>query len=478
MLTLAGVLVMALGVLALFKPVAFSVKVLLTLTAFGAVAAVSLPSGSTILPAHFFLFFVILRVLFGADRAWAQGHVPAQAGIWLSIAIGYGLLVTAFMPTMFPGLTNVFLVGLYKYSVPLMLAPGHITQGIYAIGGLLTYFCVIALLRRTDAVATTLSATAIASTVIVFFAALDLVSYYAGFPQVMKPLHTAAYKMLNTLEFAGLKRVVGSYPEASVFVINSSMFYAFSFHMWLSNVRRLVFGPLTAAFLIFLLISTSGTAYVFVVVHLGMVGIFLMHDLLVARQGQRSSLVAVTGYFAILAGLVILLEFSSVLHAVQDFLDHALFSKSTSDSGIERSMIASQAMRNLFETGFVGVGIGGSRGSGFLTVLLANIGVFGTFCYLAFVASVAFAGQAGAAMPPQRKIVSEGAKFAMLSGMVAAGISLTIFEIGVGFYLFAAAAVVLSYPAASPVRRGAATLSARIKARSLGERGVSSPPSS
>lgn len=445
MLTAAGALVLILGLFCLFRPADLSFRVLLALTAFGAIAAVALPSGSTILPGSLFLLSVVgrLALLEKSDRPFIAEIAPGRPGFWLAGLVVYGLLVSVFVPRIFAGATNVFLVGLYNYPVPLGPSAGHVTQGIYAIGDLMAFMAGAAILRRGEAVNTVLSAAAWAAGLIAFFGVLDLVSFYGGFPDIMNPLHTAGYKMLNSYEFAGLKRVAGSYSESSVFVLNASMVYAFSFHLWLSGIRRIVFGPLTAVLLVLLLISTSATAYAFVACHFALVAFFVLKEVVVNRRIGRAVILSVAAYLAAMVGLVVMVSSTTIVAAIQAFLDSVLFTKALSDSGRERSLIADQAIRNLFETWLLGVGIGGARASGYVTVLLSNVGVAGFCLFLLFVGSILLTGN-GARASGRREVVAQASKFAMLSGLMAAVVSLTFFEIGLSFYLFAAAAAVLS----------------------------------
>ena len=97
----------------------------------------------------------------------------------------------------------------------------------------------------------------------------------------------------------------------------------------------------------------------------------------------------------------------------------------------------------------MGVGIGGARASGYGSVLLSNIGCIGTAAYLVFVARIKVPGGRMAALNIRAYRVAQASKMAVFTGLLAATISLSVFDIGMLYYLFAAAATVLAMPLAA-----------------------------
>jgi hypothetical protein len=72
---------------------------------------------------------------------------------------------------------------------------------------------------------------------------------------------------------------------------------------------------------------------------------------------------------------------------IRDYIDTLIFSKSTSDSGIDRGNWNTIALQNFFDSYGLGVGLGTVRTSSFAVALLSNVGVVGTILYLLFAAS-------------------------------------------------------------------------------------------
>jgi hypothetical protein len=75
---------------------------------------------------------------------------------------------------------------------------------------------------------------------------------------------------------------------------------------------------------------------------------------------------------------------------VRNYFDLLIFSKSTSDSGIERSSWNSLAIQNFFDSFGLGIGLGTVRTSSFPIALVSNVGVLGTIFYLLFIGSALF----------------------------------------------------------------------------------------
>ena len=135
-----------------------------------------------------------------------------------------------------------------------------------------------------------------------------------------------------------------------------------------------------------------------------------------------------------MGGFAYALELEPAL-AVVRFVESTLVNKLESPSGIERSSWNAHAWANFLDTYGLGVGLGGARASSFILVLLSNIGVVGTLLFAGFVVEVLRPKPA-----LQRSPTSEAARHAVVASLIAAAISCPVYDMGLCFYAFCAAA--------------------------------------
>src|SRR5690606_7043001 len=125
-------------------------------------------------------------------------------------------------------------------------------------------------------------------------------------------------------------------------------------------------------------------------------------------------------------------------------LDVMVLSKLESDSGMERSLWNAQAWSNFLDTYGLGVGIGSARASSYLLVLLSNTGLIGTICFFGFLFRV---------LTMNRKrthgIVQLASRNAVFAAFISACLSAAVFDLGVVFFAFAAAATTASQAVSS-----------------------------
>ena len=131
---------------------------------------------------------------------------------------------------------------------------------------------------------------------------------------------------------------------------------------------------------------------------------------------------------------------------MKEFFDGALFEKAASESGRERLRLSQQALVNFRETWLLGVGIGGARASGYGSVLLSNIGLVGAGAYVMFMCRLVRRGSRRIVADERAYRTAQASKIGVVTGLVSALVSLSVFDIGMLYYLLAAAAVVLAVP--------------------------------
>jgi hypothetical protein len=120
---------------------------------------------------------------------------------------------------------------------------------------------------------------------------------------------------------------------------------------------------------------------------------------------------------------------------IRDYIDVLIFSKSGSDSAIERTAWNTFALQNFFDSYGLGVGLGTVRTSSFPISLLSNVGVPGTIFYLFFAAS-AFLRRRGTphTFSSDVRLAARNACLGLIIGATFAG---TTVEQGLFFYVLA-----------------------------------------
>jgi len=415
---------------------------------FGAAAAITLPAvgGAVITPAVLFLPFLVLRAWMESQGTGYSHRFP-KAGGWLALAVLYGVLGAFFLPRVFAGAVDIVAVdrtaGVQGIVVsPLRPVSGNITQSGYAIGALLTFLAMRALLEKPGRLAHFRDAVLLLAALNCLGATLNLAEYYLGFPAVLDHVRTA-YALFESYEVqsAGLMRIHGTFSEAAAFSGFTLPLFAFTFSLWMNGVRTLYSGVLWVLLLGFLILSTSTTAYVGLAIYAVILGFVLARRGYVWGKVPRLEWLVAGGLLAIvLLGSTFVLE-TSFARWLGAYFQVAVVEKMDSASGIERGSWNRQAWSNFLDTFGLGVGLGSVRASSLPLVLLSNLGLIGSVCYAAFLKRVLISGNRASPLAP----IPEAARQAALATLSAALVSLTVFDLGVVFYSLAAAASLGAY---------------------------------
>lgn len=459
-----GLAVGAIGALALAMPLGWALALIVLLAPFRTAMAFSPPGmgGASVLVPHFFLLFLVLRVL----RRFGPGPLVAafttrSAGFPLALLVAYGLVAAVFFPRAFAGITETVSLqrGLDGDTVlvltPLAFGGTHLTQGVYALGGLASFAAAFALFRpgafgggAAGGVAGTASASPWHLLLVamlglcalnVALAGIDLITHATGTDWLLGFMRNASYSLLTDAEKGGLKRITGSFSEASAFAVFTLAMFAFATSIWLD---RVVFRRLSGALALLLggllVAATSGTGYV---------GLVLALAFLAARQtglskGGRAGrrLAALMGFTLVLLAslLATLALMPAVAEAVRLFIAETVLDKAASQSGTERAMWNAVAFQNALDTWGFGVGIGGARASSYALILLSNVGVPGVVLYFVFARRVLFA-RPTVALDPREATTLRAARAALVGFLVGHVLVGTIFDQSPIFYLLCGA---------------------------------------
>ncbi|ATU92715.1 O-antigen ligase family protein [Phyllobacterium zundukense] len=464
-----GVLVVLFGVLIQFMHHKYAIYGMLALTLFGAAAAVTLPAmgGASILVANVFMVFFALRVLRITGLAPAiSSLLYPSTGFWLFLLIMYGLIATLFFPRLMAGMTETMVVqrlpgGLSRISLnPLGFSSTHITQTVYALGSVMCFAASFAFFRMRGAYHYFLSGFFLLCGLNVIFALLDLVTFATGTADLLDFIHTANYSLMTGVEMGGLKRISGTFPESSAFASFTLILFAMAASLYLDNVRPVMSGFFAFAFLVLLALSTSGTAYVGLVIVLALLILQSIAPVLYGGR-MRKPLLIYAGSLSVLAILLLVAVLSpEFVDAVATFFDESLFGKLSSDSGRERGHWNEVAWSNFIDSFGLGVGIGGARASSYVFVLLSNVGLPGAMCFALFVLSTLFRRNVVQASSENRHIV-RAIRCGMTASLVAALLVATVFDMGMLFYVLAGAAAVAVFPSTRRAKVQATSKSGR-----------------
>jgi len=420
-------------------------RTLMICTLFGASAAIALPAlgGAPITPAVMLLPFLMWHA--ARDRApstWIRHVEYGQAGFWLLLLVLWGVLSAYFLPRLFIGETMLYATDRASMTGVKLLSlrplSTNLTQAAYAVGGLCAFVAVRALLEAEGRMQRFRDAVLLLAAINCAAALLNLAERHLGLPSLLAIVRNAGYAILEGGNVGGLQRVSGTFAEASAFASFSLPLFAFSASLWRDGVRPAWTGTLALGLLLLLLISTSTTAYAGLCLYAGC--ITLAAFVRAFRRGDvpHVGILTVLLWLLLVAGCIVLLARPEMATRVADFFSITLVKKLESASGIERGTWNWQAWTNFLDVYGVGVGLGSARASSYPLVLLSNVGIVGALLFLAFVGRLLTTPLRDVA--PEDQPVVKAAQRAVLAALLAACVSAVVFDLGMAFYAFAAAA--------------------------------------
>jgi hypothetical protein len=427
----------------------------------GAMAAFNLPAagGASITASDLAIIVLFLAVAF---RSGAVGDMigtmrPGQPGFLLLLFLGYATLATLFFPRVFEGQTDVFGIGRISNAVGIVIRPlrpdgGNLSQLFRMFSSILAFITLAALFRRKPDLSAIRAGVIAATLVHVVLGVLDVVSYAAGALWLMEPFRTANYTLAINHEMAGIKRMIGGFPEASAFGYFTLGLFGFWLRSWLADPKdRWSVLYLGLSFAV-LLRSTSTSAYVasvFLVLLVVLTGVLGNRTGAVARRagwvvGLSMAMIPVAVFAAVGA--------YELVPEIKAFMHRVLLDKMSSDSGVERMSWNLQAFRNFLDTWMLGAGLGSVRASNWVVACLATSGLVGAGLMFAWVWSVLTLRCPGATT--EQRIMIVALQTGCLGLLVRALVVKASPNLDVLFFAMAGAAVGLTRAAAVSRRRG------------------------
>lgn len=389
-----GLLTMVIGLLCLLSGYRVTFAACVVASVMGASAAF-LIGAANIPPAHLLLAFAGVAVFSRRHELAAATHSIKfpQPGFWLLCLLGYGLITGIFMPRLMAGLTPIVPLGTGEYAdtgttVPLGPVSSNFTQGVYMTADVIFFMMTAAVASTRAGFQTVVSALLAYAGVNIFFAFLDVATYATGTQVALEFIRNAKYTLHIEEEISGLKRIVGSFPEASAFARSTLGALGFTGTLWVCGYRPRLTGVLAFASLALVILSTSSTGLAATPPLVALIyATAFFRNGFNANRPWASALLLCAPLIAIAIALAVSLD-DGASQKVTGYLDQLIFNKASSDSGVERSSWNRYAMQNFYDSYGVGVGLGTVRTSSFPVALLACVGVPGTMLYLTFLASM------------------------------------------------------------------------------------------
>jgi hypothetical protein len=358
------------------------------------------------------------------------------------------------MPRIFEGAIDVLSISRNEpgqrgfISTPLMPRPSNITQSIYLAADLVL-FAAVAAHAMGGALTTIVRAVLVAAIFNLGFAGVDLITYSTGTSEILSFIRNANYGMQVGVSIGGIKRVVGSFTEASAFGGVTLLFFAFSTELWLQGRFRHVAGPVAALSLVAIVLATSSATYVGLSIYCLLLWMRCAFSILAARASVRKMGIALVGPPAALIILIAIMLVPVVADTVAEIVSSTLVNKLNTQSGIERWYWNENGLRVFHETAMLGAGVGSVRTSSLVVGLLANVGIVGLALFLFFIVSLFLTAMRGAGNPKIGAYVTASA-WGGFTLIVSAILAASGVDLGLFFFILAA---IVSQAVLSPLRQ-------------------------
>lgn len=446
--------------IAAIMPLRWSVILLFVALSFGSMTVV--PGSTTILPYVALAPIVITKVLLVTHdpvRLWDGLLNWRRIGLLTAFMV-MAMVVTFSAPFLFPSAQVMALNSLRP--VPLTFSMGNITQPLYLVNSFMICIAFYLLMLSKEGRAILATGLFAGASMAVLSGLIDM--FTAG-TDLLSPLRTANYAILETAEVANARRVIGFNTEASSYGALTLAYAAIMTFMspasWTRGNTWWLQTGLALTLVIMVILSTSSSAYlglgVFVMLFLLRLGLklFAPRD----RADSRSSAVTILAMTAaLLIGGTYLIARPAIIESAVAVIDDSILKKSGSESANERGSWNTVSLKGLNGTGGYGVGVGSTRASSWLVAVLSSTGVLGALLMTAFLARcmLAYLPRTDTGV----RYAAVGARYTFGITLAPAAVATTLVDFGVFnallFAVMAAAPAILTTPrmvTASPLRR-------------------------
>ncbi|CAH0342910.1 hypothetical protein [Rhizobium sp. CECT 9324] len=385
-----GILTLLIGLICMWRGSGATVIAFSILPVLGGAAAVMF--GSTgIQPGHLFIAFLAFSILWGRGEPSSTIDIALRSSpvMWLGLLVAYGILSGYFSPRMLSNAIEIVPIGAQATpnsdgTVPLGPVGGNFTQAIYLIADLITFSLILSIASTPNGfrnVTIGLMGFAAAN---LSFGIADMVSPGTPLVTMFTYIRNAQYAFHADEIVSGMRRIIGSWPEAASFAGISLGVVGFCGTLWICGRHSATNGILFLLSCLMIVRSTSSGGLAGLPVCLGILYVTSVFRA-GGMSGTRASVIVLLGFPLVTLMVAFFLILNQGFYdLVYDYIEVTILSKPTSPSAIERGTWNAYGLSNFFDSYGFGVGLGTSRTSSFAVALLSNVGVPGTIFFLMF----------------------------------------------------------------------------------------------
>ncbi|MEL7033157.1 MAG: hypothetical protein AAGK80_12810 [Pseudomonadota bacterium] len=445
-MSLIGLIFIGLAAAALFRSQMTALAVMGVAALFQAATVMDIGM-ATIPPGHvtlaFFMLAVVLRV--NGLGVSVSALVYPRAGFFLAMIVVWAVISGFVLPRIFAGMVQVIplnLIGDYFVKVPLFPRSANLNQSIYFIGNLCAFLFVFGMMKSPGMLKKAAGAGLIICAANMAIAVLDSFTFAIGQPNLLDFMRNAGYSQLFGATVMGLKRMTGSFTEASAFSAMAVGLFAFAFRLWRGGVYTKWSGPLSIALALGVVLAFSSTGFVafgvYFIVTYSMNLVSNEGSGVAGAQSRRMFFVSLAPIGALAIAVLVALR-PDLLDPVVELFDSSIVTKLSSASGQERMAWNLSGISNFFNTYGLGVGLGSVRTSSFLVSVPANLGLIGVLLYGAFFYQLFLSanGQRWGRIDPESEQIVAAARSSCFALLIAAAVSSSTMDLGLIFHIMA-----------------------------------------
>lgn len=365
---------------------------------FGTFAVVSpaLTGGLTMLAPPILLMMLIAKTFLSNDgsRRFFSYAFTKEKALFLFAFWVIAIFVTLTMPRFFAGEVLVIPVRSddISYMVPLEPTTQNFSQLVYLSISVLSVFMFAHWLRSPEMREHALKALCIGGLITVMTGFLDILSQYLPIDFFLEAFRNATYRLHTHTDVFNTRRVVGLMSEASTFGQVCMAFLTMIYFTRIGLKDDFYRDKLSPALIVLLMLmiwlSTSSAGYV----GLGIFAVLALcewvwrlsksRDNVYFKRGLKVQAWILNGM--LFAFLLSVLLYPSIYDPVITMVDNMVFQKTDTDSFEERTMWTAVSWQALLDSYGMGVGVGGTRASNGVVVMLSNVGFVAGACFYLF----------------------------------------------------------------------------------------------
>jgi hypothetical protein len=399
--------------------------------AFGSLAIlpVNLTGGTTFLPHTACSALLCIRSFMACRRPHllVDGLLDYNKLGLLTSFIVFGLMVTYTAPFLFHGAPVMGLNNITRS--PLGFGSGNITQPLYLLSTFAITISIYQLLLQADTRRMVYQAIFVGAAMAMVTGMIDMAT--AG-TNLLAPLRTATYVIMDSDDVGGMRRVIGFNTEASAYGALVLSFGSMIYFMRLGDALGGVFAkiqmPMALALITLTVLSTSSAAFL----GLAILGVIAVASNVMALRHPADERRALLQLLVIGAGMLVVAALvvatPSMFNGAVDLVDSLIFKKTTSSSFSERSSWNIVSLEGLAATGGYGVGVGSTRASSWPVAVLSSTGIIGGLLMILFFLRLLTLSLRNASDEIRRVVT--GARYSLMVCLVPGAVAGTLVDFG------------------------------------------------